>query len=330
MSGPNAFAPPSGASRTWVCPRCRVRQIDAGWPRCANCELPRHRWVAHPPPGGPPRKVAPPAEPPYTGPPSYGSRPPRWSFPPVVWQADTAGAGDERPPADPSGVLRTAAVIAAVTAVLALVAAAAETWRFVLLLDGRTKVLPAATVWGSDVFVAAAGAGVVASAVAALLVSAVALVRTHPVAALRLGRVPARSRVAVLARLLVPGWNLYGAGQIVTEIDRMLGAERAAESRGRASRLTVCWWLSWIVSAALVAAALARGFGGSLQAIADTVELHIAVDLAAAVCAGLGAAMLWRFARLLRRRAAIPAGWVVREPAPTRGAEPAPRAGTPG
>jgi hypothetical protein len=125
----------------------------------------------------------------------------------------------------------------------------------------------------------------------------------------------------VLARLLVPGWNLYGGGQIVTEIDRMLGAARAGEPAPdgpRASRLTVCWWLSWILSAALTAAALVRGLGGSLQAIADTVELHIAVDLAAAVCAGLGAAMLWRFAHLLRRRPAIPAGWVVREPAPTR------------
>ena len=65
--------------------------------------------------------------------------------------------------------------------------------------------------------------------------------------------------------------------------------------------------------------ALARGLGGSLQAIADTVELHIAVDLAAAVVAGLGAAMLLRFARLLRRRPPNSPGWVVQEPAPTRG-----------
>lgn len=314
---PSRFAPSSPAPRTWVCPRCRVRQVDVGWPRCANCELPRHRWIAHPPPGGPSPKVAPPAEPPYTGPPSYQGRPPRWAFPPVVWQ-ENGTAPVERRPTDPSGMLRVAAVLAAVAAVLALAAAAAETWRFALLLEGRVKVLPAATVWGSDVFVAATGAAAVAAAIAALLVSAVALVRTHPVAALRLGRAPSRSRVAVLARLLVPGWNLYGAGQIVTEIDRHLTA-KATDGPARASRLTVCWWLSWIVSAALISAALVRGLGGSLQAIADTVELHIAVDLAAAVCAGLGAAMLWRFGRLLRGRAVIPAGWVVGEPPPTRG-----------
>src|SRR6478609_874726 len=167
VGGQGAFAPPSGASHTWVCPRCRVRQVDVGWPRCANCELPRHRWVAHPPPGGPPPKVAPPPEPPYTGPPSYRGRPPRWAFPPVVWEEGPAGA-DERPPTDPSPWLRIAAVLAAVTAVLALLAAAAETWRFALLLEGRTKVLSGVTVWSSDVFVAAAGAGTVAAAVAAL------------------------------------------------------------------------------------------------------------------------------------------------------------------
>ena len=317
MTVRSPFAPPSGASPTWTCPRCRVRQVDVGRPRCANCELPRHRWVAHPPPGGAPPKVAPPPEPPYTGPPSYRGRPPRWAFPPVVWEEGPAGA-DERPPTDPSPWLRIAAVLAAVTAVLALLGAAAETWRFALLLEGRTKVLSGVTVWSSDVFVAAAGAGTVAAAVAALGVSAAALARTHPVAALRLHRAPSRSRAAVLARLLVPGWNLYGAGQIVTEIDRMLGAKQDVDRRGRASRLTVCWWVSWLASAAFLTAALVRGLGGSLQAIADTVELHIAVDLAAALCAGLGAAMMWRFVRLLRRRPAIPDGWVVREPAPTR------------
>lgn len=237
----------------------------------------------------------------------------------MVWQEDAAGDDGGRRPADPSGVLRVAALMAAVTAVVTLVAAAAESWRFALMLEGRTKVLSGATVWSSDVFVAAAGAGAVVATIGALVVSAVALVRTHSVAALRLGRTPSRSRVAVLSRLLVPGWNLFGAGQIVTEIDRLLTAERAADARGRASRLTVCWWISWIASAALMTAALVRGLGGSLQAIADTVELHIAVDLAAAVCAGLGAAMLWRFAHLLRRRSAIPDGWVVREPVPTRG-----------
>lgn len=324
MSAPaeSSFAPPaSGRAQTWVCPRCRAQQVDNGRLRCAQCALPRHRWVAHPPPGGalPPSRVAEPAPvPPYAGPPSYRGRHPRWAFPPVVWQ-EADGGGPERRPADPAGLLRVAAVLAALAAVTALLAAGAEAWRFALLLEGRTKVLPGTTVWSSDVLVAAGGAGALAAAAVALVVAAAALTRAYPVAAARIGRAPGRSWVGVLALLLVPGWNVYGAGQIVTEIDRLLSAARAPEGRGRASRLTVCWWISWVASAGLIVVALARGLGGSLQAIADTVELHIAVDLAGAVCAGLGAAMLWRFARLLRRRPAIPDGWVVVEPAPTRG-----------
>jgi hypothetical protein len=288
-----------------------------------NCGTALHRWVAHPPPGGPPgtapRAAAAKADPVYTGPPAYRGGHPRWAFPPVVWQeAESAAVPARR--TDPSGALRAAAWLAVAAAVACLTAAAAETWRFSLMLAGRTQVLAGDVVRSSDVFVAAAGAGAIAVAVAALVVAVVALTRTHPVAALRLQRAPSRSMSAVLARLLAPGWNLYGAGQIVTEIDRMLTAERADAHRPvRASRLTVGWWVSWIVSAVLMLIALARGLGGSLQAIADTVELHILVDLAGAVCAGLGALMLYRFVRLLRRRPAIPDGWLVQEPAPTRG-----------
>jgi hypothetical protein len=63
---------------------------------------------------------------------------------------------------------------------------------------------------------------------------------------------------------------------------------------------------------------LARGLGGSLQAVADTVELHIAVDLSAALVAGLGALVLRRFARLIDGPRLRPSTWVVQPPAPTR------------
>jgi hypothetical protein len=86
----------------------------------------------------------------------------------------------------------------------------------------------------------------------------------------------------------------------------------------RASKITTAWWVGWIVSAGLIVATLARGFGGSLQAIADTVELHIAVDLMAAVVAGLGTAMLLRFARTFTDRSHQYDQWVVQPPAPTR------------
>ncbi len=317
VGSPSPFAPP--AARTVVCARCGMRQAD-GWNRCARCGSSLHRWVAHPPPGTRAATPAPRAEPPpYAGPPGYRGGHPRWSFPPVVWQ-EQVPTPEARRRSDPAGALRAAAALAALSGLVSLTAAAAEAWRFSLMLQGRTNVLAGATVRTSDVFVAAAGALAVAMTVAALVVAVVALARTHPAAARRLGREPSRSIPAVLARLLVPGWNLYGAGQIVTEIDRMLAVRDAPAGRpARAAKLTVAWWLSWLVSAGLMLVALARGLGGSLQAIADTVELHIAVDLAAAVCAALGAAMLLRFAWLLRRRPPIPAGWVVREPAPTRG-----------
>lgn len=287
-----------------------------------RCGARLHRWVAHPPRGGPTRRGVRAADLPYAGPPAYRGGHPTWSFPPVVWHEaePTAGGSAVRRRTDPTGTLQAAGWLAVVSSFVSLLAAAAETWRFALMLEGRTNVLPGAAVRASDVYVAAAGALSVAAVVAALVVAVIALVRTHPVAARRLDRIPSRSAAAVLARLVVPGWNLYGAGQIASEIDRMLIVRDPPTDRpARTSRLTICWWVSWLVSALLMIVTLARGLGGSLQAIADTVELHIAVDLAAAVCAGLGAAMLLRFARLLRRRPAIPDGWVVQEPAPTRG-----------
>ena len=63
---------------------------------------------------------------------------------------------------------------------------------------------------------------------------------------------------------------------------------------------------------------LAWGFGGSLQAIADTVQLHICLDLLAVVVAGLGAVMLHRFVRLLVGPKPELDGWVVKPPEPTR------------
>ena len=116
----------------------------------------------------------------------------------------------------------------------------------------------------------------------------------------------------------MPVWNIYGAGQIVTEIDRMLVLGSSGDERVRRSRLPALWWVAWICSAVLVVITLGRGAGGSLQAIADTVELHIAVDLLAAVVAGLSAALFRRFAGFFAPRRAPLEGWVVQPPAPTR------------
>ena len=244
-----------------------------------------------------------------------------------------------QPDTDPAGALRWASALSAVTAVTALVVAGAEIWRFVLMLEGRTLVLSGTVVRTSDVLVAASGLAVLTFALLTAAFVAPALVRTHHAAARRLGCAPSRSGPGIVARLLVPIWNIYGAGQVVTEIDRMLAQRPDADSKpardndskpardndsaghiaqARGSRIVKVWWLSWIVSGLLITVTLARGLGGSLQAIADTVELHIAVDLVAAVVAGLAAVILLRFARAFTDRAAEYENWVVQPPAPTR------------
>ena len=323
-----SFAPPADRRpvRYVRCARCHILQppTSTGPARCVSCGAPMQRWIAHPPPGGPttaPRRARP--ERAYLGPPSYRGGHPRWAFPPVVWR-DAAEPLPAKRLDDPSGALRRAAWMAAITMVTALVAAGAEIWRFTLMLDGRTLVLSGDAVRASDVLVAAGGIAVVLAAVVTAGMAVPALVRTHASAARRLGRAPSRRATSVAARLVVPVWNIYGAGQIVTEIDRMLPTALAVPSvpsahdrPRRASRITTLWWCSWIVSAVLMITTLARGIGGSLQAIADTVELHIAVDVMAAVVAGLGALMLRRFAGPLRRRTREYDRWVVQPPAPT-------------
>ena len=218
------------------------------------------------------------------------------------------------------------------TAGAAVLAAAAETWRFVLMLVGRTQVLSGPLVATNDALVAATGVAVVMLAVLTAAVAVPALIRTHRWAGVRSGHGPSRTARAVGARLLVPGWNVYGAGQIFIEIDAMLrraaanpsAANPSAANPPTARPLILLWWISWIVNAALVVLVLGRGLGGSLQAIADTVELHIALDLCAAVVAALGAQILRRFARLVTGPKPSPSRWVVQPPAPTRPLLPAP------
>ena len=218
------------------------------------------------------------------------------------------------------------------TAGAAVLAAAAETWRFVLMLVGRTQVLSGPLVATNDALVAATGVAVVMLAVLTAAVAVPALIRTHRWAGVRSGHGPSRTARAVAARLLVPGWNVYGAGQIFIEIDAMLrraaanpsAANPSAANPPTARPLILLWWISWIVNAALVVLVLGRGLSGSLQAIADTVELHIALDLCAAVVAALGAQILRRFARLVTGPKPSPSRWVVQPPAPTRPLLPAP------
>jgi hypothetical protein len=316
------WSTPTGAPAqpTAVCSRCaRVQPpLPRGVRTCVFCSapLPLQRWRATPPPGVVLDRPAPPVMRPYFGPPSYGDRPPRWGFPPVVWRAaPPAGPGEPEPPAR---ALTQAAALCLITAVVALLAAGAELWRYLLLLQGRTVVLSGAVVRTSDRLVGTAGWVVTALAVVTAAVLAPLLVRLHAVAARRAGLAPSRVPAAVLARLVVPGWNLLGVGVVAGEIDGQLS--RPQSGRPRLSPLVVALWIAWVVDSVLVLITLLAAFGTSDQAVADTVELHIFVDLAGAVVAALFVLLLRRWRRRLGApRPTAATRWVVRPPLPTRG-----------
>jgi len=298
------------------CPRCaRTQPPTSGTSyACVYCgaPLPVRRWIAHPPPGsGIPRRARL-VRRPYAGPPRYGATHPQWGFPPVIWRSATL-AETEAAPAARVRALIPLAVLAGATALACLVAAGAEAWRFVVLLRGRTAVLDGSMVHASDVLVMVAGICALVLGVLTALSALPTLVGLHRAVTERRGLRPSRNAAAVLARLVVPGWNLYGAGQILAEI---AGGLRAVDPRRRAGRTLVgWWWLCWVANGLLVVATLIMAFGRSNQAMADTVELHVAVDLVGAMVAGLFAAVLIAFDRAWHGRGADRfVGWVVAPP----------------
>lgn len=212
--------------------------------------------------------------------------------------------------------LRAAAVVAVLTAVAAGCAAAAEAVRLSWILRGRTEVLPAAALADSDRFVmaAAATAGGLAVLLGAVLVPAV--VRWYATLVAACGRRPVRGPGGIVARLLVPGWNIYGAGQVLAEIDVLVGR---VSGRGRRLGAVLVWWGAWTVN--VLVATTALGFtvwaeGDSARAAG--VQWHLAADVAAAVAAGLLASLLisWnRSCRGGRLRGMV--GWQVAPPAST-------------
>jgi hypothetical protein len=281
--------------------------------------LPVRRWRAEPPISARVKPVSRPvAERRYDGPPTYRGGHPRWGFPPVVWRS-AAIAEPEQPASGPLRKLRLTAWLCLCTALVTLAAAAAELFRYELLLDGRTEVLSGRTVLASDRLVTSTSAVALLLAVITVVVALPLLVRLHEFAARRAGLAPSRPPAAVLARLVIPGWNVYGLGVVTGEIDSLL-SNPVPGSRMRVSRPVLAFWCAWVINAVLVLVTLAMAFGRSKQSMADTVELHIFVDLTGAAVALLGALVFRRFRRLLAGPTAGPhSNWVVQDPEPTRG-----------
>ncbi|MEP6979448.1 MAG: DUF4328 domain-containing protein [Nakamurella sp.] len=140
---------------------------------------------------------------------------------PSVWRS-AAPVTPARTVAAPVRDLRSVVVLARATAVVGVIAAASEAFRYLLMVRGRTAVLPVDQVRWSDALVLSSGWAVVLMALATAFALIPAIGRTDAWARQRLVLRPTRSPARRLLWLLVPGVNLYGAGAVVAEIDATL------------------------------------------------------------------------------------------------------------
>lgn len=242
------------------------------------------RWVAHPPPGTRAPRPVPQADP---GPTPRYHGVPRWGLGARAWEHPVAAA--ERHPTA-AAAPRAAALATTVrpllvgTAVAEVASAAAQGWRYGLLLRGRTELLPARTAALSDTAVVTLGVLAPVLAVVSAVVGTLWLLRARAAAAERAGLAEARSGRAIVAGVWLPLVNLGQAGVLVTELAHLLHARTPApvpvvRVRG--------WWASWVACGVLSALSVAWRGWGTAQAHADAVVLTGLSDLAGATCAVL-------------------------------------------
>ncbi len=281
-----------------TCPRCGQRSVPVGGPFCQYCGryVAPLQWTAEPP------ASAMPAPPPlpraaYSGPPRYGFRP-RWGFPAQAW-VDPEPAP---PPPDPlraaRTLLNTLVPLLWATAVVSVVAAGAEIWRYVLLLASRDQALSAAAVATSDALVTAAGTIAPVLALLAGLAMVSWSLRAGAAAAGDAGVRPSRSARAVVVGWVVPGLNLAVPGSLLAEIEHTAWG-RPAGVRPRPSRLLLVWWLLWGAGVVLGVVVLLWSLRTGVQALADGVVLHAVLDLLAAATAAVTAVLVVRLTALL-------------------------------
>lgn len=281
------------------CPRCGHVSGAAGVPFCPRCGryLATLQWVAEPPASTVPEPPLPrPSR--YIGPPHY-AEPQRWGFPAAPW---TGAVIDSARPVPPERQARSLAAVAGpllwALAAVALLAAGAETWRYVLLLASREGALSADAVAASDALVLAAGTGTVLLGLAAGGVVVAWSLPAAAAAAARSDSLSSRSWREIVLGWVVPGWNLAVAGPVLAEIEH--GAlDRAPDRRPRPSRLVGLWWVLWVAGGVLTAIALVWSWRTGVQARADGVVLHALLDLLAAVMAGVTAMLVGRLTVLL-------------------------------
>ena len=279
-----------------LCNRCgRAQPPDAAGPFCVHCGqfLVASKWVASTPHQEPPAAAAPPTGG-YTGPPSYAQTP-DWGFPALPWRPQTpADAVATVDPAEQLGP-QTAQLVPLLRglAMLAMLAAAGEVWRYILLLISRSRALSAGAVAASDALVNAASwvSTITSIGVGAYLLLWV--IRVRAVAGTRAGVRPSRSTRSMLIGWLVPGLNLTVPGSTLAEVEHTaLG--RPTGQRPDPSRLLRVWWALWAANVVLGVISVLWYLRSGVQAQADGVELHALVDLVVAATAEVTARMvLW-------------------------------------
>lgn len=278
-----------------TCPRCGRPQPPDGdeRPFCAHCGqfLIPTRWVASPPSGdqqssaesGGLSGIAGNGE--YVGPPRY-ARMPEWGFPALPWQRT---GSEQAAPAVPltSQVHRQVGLLVPLLrglAVLAAVSAAAEVWRYILLLYSRDEALSAGAVRASDALVQAAAWVTTAVSVGVGVYLLIWVLRVTTLAAAQAGVRPSRSRRFVVLGWVIPGINLTVPGSVLTEIEHT-ALRRPPGQRPNPSNLLRAWWVLWAANVVFGLLAVLWGFRHGVQAQADSVELHAMVNLLAAATA---------------------------------------------
>ncbi|HEY0452434.1 DUF4328 domain-containing protein [Actinophytocola sp.] len=240
---------------------------------------------------------------PYLGPPAYRATP-RWGFPPLAWRWPTTVPGTRTGEQEPVTVDRVravgghAAAMMWTLAALALMAAAGEIWRYVLLLRSREGALSDRLVATSDAVVTIGSVLALAFAVLAATVTISWLHLARHAAAEAADQTLGRRDWQVLAYLLIPGVNLAMAGVLLTELEHHV-LRRPADERPTPSRATTIWWAVWVVGGLLFGATILWRFRSGVQAQADGVILSALTDLAAVAVAVLTALTVRRLSTLL-------------------------------
>lgn len=181
---------------------------------------------------------------------------------------------------------------------LAVLAAAAEVWRYVLLLQSRFGALSSGVVSTSDTFV-------YTGSILALAVGAIAVALTiwwlyvaRMAAAEASGFRPGRTNKQFFLGMLIPGVNLAVAGSVFAEIEH--AAERGdPNDRPTPSRLVKWWWGIWIADALFMGFTFAWRFRDGVQAQADGVVLAAVTDLLGAALAVLTILLIRKLVALL-------------------------------